>query len=93
MKIKLEDIQDCLYRFDLINRPYIIYCHPSVKEQLEQLGDHLMIEDIPWMEKDKVIIIDRMKLEEENKKLFEKFADYKDIGKGDENESFARKYR
>ena len=80
MKIKLEDIQDCLHRFDLINRPYIIYCHPSVKEQLEQLGDHLIIEDIPWIEKDKIYVMDRIKLEEGYKNLFDKFVDYKDIG-------------
>ena len=78
----IEDIREAIHRFDLICHPYIIYCHPSVKDKLKEcLGDTQMIEDIPWMEEDKVIVMDRAKLEEESKLFFDSFVNVKDIGK------------
>ena len=78
--LTIQDIKEAIHKYDLLIHPYIIYCHPSVKDLLKEcLGDTQMIEDIPWIEKDKVYLFDRAKIEEENKKWFEGFVDYKNI--------------
>lgn len=77
----LQDLKDCLRRIDIKFRPYIIYCHPSDKELiLSAIGDSHVIEDIPWMEPGKIIIMDRAKIEEEYENFFDGFVDYKEIG-------------
>ena len=83
-KITLQDIEEIFNKLDIIDRPYLIYCHPSVKEQLlTAIGNTQMIEEIPWMEPEKLIVIDRAKWEEERRKFFEGFIDYKKIGESD----------
>ena len=84
--ITLQEIQEVLHQWDLINHPYFIYCHPSDKELLvEALGDTQLIEAIPFIEKGKVIAIDRAKWEEERKEFYDSFVNYKIIGIDDVN--------
>ena len=77
----IEDIKEAIHKFDLLTHPYLIYCHPSDKDMLvEALGETQLIEYIPFVEKGKVIVIDRVKWEEEQKKFYDGFIDYKNIG-------------
>ena len=88
-EITIQDIQEAIHKFDLIEHPYIIYCHPSDKEMLvEALGDAELIEDIPLMEKGKVLMLDRAKYEEEEKEFYKSFVECRDIGKDDTNSLF-----
>ena len=62
----LQDINDCLKRLYIALRPYIIYCHPSDKDLiLSAICDSQIIEDIPWMEPGKIIVMNRAKIERE----------------------------
>lgn len=82
----VQDIQEALHKWDLISHPYLIYCHPSDKELIvEALGDTQLIEAIPFIEKGKAIVIDRAKWEEEQKKFYDSFVNYKIIGIDDVN--------
>ena len=77
----IQDIENCLKRLDIAHRPYLIYCHPTDKEELlATISDSQMIEDIPWMEPGKLIAMDRVKLEKEYQKFFDSFVNYKEIG-------------
>lgn len=84
----IQDIKEAVHKYDLLIHPYIIYCHPSIKDQLKEwLGNTQIIEDIPWIDKDKVYLFDRAKIEKENKMFFDQFVNYKEIGKDDEVEN------
>ena len=87
-ELTIEDIKEAIHKFDLLTHPYFIYCHPSIKDQLKKyLGDTQIIEDIPWIDKDKIYLFDKVKIEKENKMFFDQFVNYKDIGKDDEVEN------
>lgn len=86
-EITKQDILDALKKMDLALHPYLIYCHPSIKEQLKEwLGDDPLIESVPFIPEDKVLLIDRVKWEENMKEFYEGFIDYKNIGSEDRRE-------
>ena len=78
-----QELQDALYRMDLLIRPCIIYCNPNDKELVQAAntatGDKAIIEEIPWIEPGKIILADRSKIEGYYKDIFESLEVY--IGK------------
>ena len=59
-----EDIISAIEDFDRQIRPYAICCHPDYKDILdEKHGEEYLIISSPFVPKDKVIVVDRRKLE------------------------------
>ena len=95
--LTIEDIKVAIHKWDLINKPYALYYHPKDKEVIQGIlatptGDKLSPTETPLIKPGQVLLIDRAKVEDYYKEMFDGFVNYKDIGKGDENESFAGKY-
>ena len=93
----IEDIKAAIHRWDLINKPYSLYFNPKDKEVIQEIiatpvGDNSLLTETPLIQPGKVLLIDRAKVEDYYKEMSFQFVDYKDIGKGDENESFTREY-
>ena len=94
----IEDIKAAIHRWDLINKPYSLYYNPKDKEIIQEIlatpvGDNLLPTETPLIQPGQVLLIDRAKVEDYCKEMSFQFVDYKDIGKDEENESFARKYQ
>ena len=93
----IEDIKKAVHDFDLINRPYVLYYNPKDSDLLQKvvftIGDKMVLQETDLIKPGQVLLIDRAKVEDYYKEMSFQFVDYKDIGKGGENESFARKYR
>ena len=93
----IEDIKMAIHKWDLINKPYALYYHPNNKEVIQEIiatpiGDNLLPTETPLIKPGQVLLIDRAKIEDYYKEMFDGFVNYKYIGKGEENESFAREY-
>ena len=93
----IEDIKAAIHKWDLINKPYSLYYHPKDKEIIQEIlatpvGDNLLPTETPLIKPGQVLLIDRVKIEDYYKEMFDGFVNYKDIGKGEENESFTREY-
>ena len=59
-----ENIISAIEDFDRQIRPYAIYCYPDYKDILdEKLGKEYLIVSSSVIPKDKVIVVDRRKLE------------------------------
>ena len=87
--LTIEDIKAVIHRWDLINRPYALYYHPNDKEVIQeiiatQVGDNFIPTETPWLQPGQVIVMDRIKVEDYYKEMFDGFVDYKEIGKGSE---------
>lgn len=76
-----QELQEALYRMDLLIHPCIIYCNPNDKELVQEAntvtGDKAIIVETPWMESGKIILADRDKIENYYKDMFESFVDYR----------------
>ena len=60
----LDDIRKTIERVDKINRPYVVFCNPSVKEMLEkEVGHKYKVEESEMVHENQIIIVDREKLE------------------------------
>lgn len=84
----IEDIKVAIHKWDLINRPYALYYHPNDKEAVQeimatQVGDKLLPAETPLIKPGQVLLVDRAKVEDYYKEMFDGFVDYKEIGKGD----------
>ena len=93
----IEDIKVAIHKWDLISRPYALYYNPKDKEVIQEIlatptGDNLSPTETPLIKPGQVLLVDRAKVEDYYKEMSFQFVDYKDIGKGDENESFAGEY-
>ena len=92
----IEDIKVAIHKWDLISRPYALYYNPKDKEVIQEIlatpvGDNLLPTETPLIKPGRVLLVDRAKVEDYYKEMSFQFVDYKDIGKGDENESFTGK--
>lgn len=65
--ISVEAIKQVLHKLDLINRPYVVFMHPedleAVKDSYPEIGDKVVMQPIPFMEKGKAIVAKREDLE------------------------------
>ena len=61
------EIERMIHNVDLANRPYAIYCHPSNKAKIlkaiPDLEEKFEIVELPFMDQEKICLIDRAKLE------------------------------
>lgn len=86
--LMIEDIKAAIHRWDLINKPYGLYYHPNDKEVIQEImatsiGDNLIPVETPLIQPRRVLLIDRAKVENYYKEMFDDFVNYKDIGKED----------
>lgn len=93
----IEDIKTAIHKWNLINKPYSLYYNPKDKEVVQEImatptGDNLSPTETPIIKPGQVLLIDRAKIEDYYKEMSSQFVDYKDIGIGDQNEFFTRKY-
>lgn len=90
--LTIEGIKNAVHDFDLINRPYILYYNPKDNDLLQKvvftIGDKMVLQENGLIKPGQVLLADRTKIEE----YYEEMIDYKNIGRGEENESFAGKY-
>ena len=73
------DIKDAVEKFDRINRPYIVYCHPDDRKIVETIQDVAVIEETYYLESGKILVADRESIENYYKDLFDGFVDAKNI--------------
>ena len=60
----LDDIRKTIERVDRMNRPYVVFCNPNVKDMLEkEIGHKYKVEDSPHVSENQIIIIDRERLD------------------------------
>lgn len=66
--ITIEDLKEAINKADMMLRPYCLFCNPEDKEKLlsefPDLEKTYQIVSEQWMEKGKIIGIERKKLEE-----------------------------
>jgi hypothetical protein len=78
---RIQDINEYLHKIDILCKPFLIYCNPDDKQLLlDAIGDMAMIEEIPFVESGKVLVIDRAEYEKQYKEWFEGFVDVREIG-------------
>ena len=87
----IEDIKAAIHKWDLISRPYALYYNPKDKEVIQEIlatpvGDNLLPTETLLIKPGQVLLVDRAKVEDYYKEMFDGFVSYKDIGKGDEAE-------
>ena len=63
-----KQIIDAIHKMDLALRPYIIYAHPKNEEKIRQVlkeidRDDFVIQATPLIDEDKIILLERAKLE------------------------------
>ena len=73
------DIKDAIQKFDRINRPYIVFCHPDDRKLVETIKDVAVIEETYYLESGKILVADRESIENCYKDLFDDFVDVKNI--------------
>lgn len=73
------DIKDAIEKFDHINRPYIVYCHPDDRKIIETIKDVAVIEETYYLKSGKILIVNRESIENYYKDLFDDFVDVKNI--------------
>ena len=77
----IRNINEYLHKLDVLYKPFLIYCNSDDKQLLlDAIGDMAMIEEIPFVESGKVLVIDRAEYEKHYKEWFEGFVDVKEIG-------------
>ena len=65
-----EQIKEAVHKIDLINRPYILFVHPTQKEKFEQAieeigySDKIVLQETYAAEIGKAIFMERAKLDE-----------------------------
>lgn len=69
------DIKDAIEKFDRINRPYIVYCHPDDRKVVETIKDVAVIEETYYLESGKILVADRESIENYYKDLFDGFVE------------------
>ena len=84
----IEDIKAAIHKGDLIDKPYNLYYNPKDKEAIQEIiatpvGDNLLPAEIPLIKPGQVLLIDRSKVEDYYKEMFDGFVNYKNIGKED----------
>lgn len=76
-------LEDYIHKFDVLSRPYLIYCNPNDKQIIvDALGDSQVIEAIPWIESGKVLVLDRAKFEQQYMEWLNGMVDIREIGDG-----------
>ena len=73
------DIKDAIQRFDRINRPYIVFCHPNDRKLVEAIKDIAVIEESNFLEPGKILAANRASFEDYYRDFFNGFADVKEI--------------
>jgi hypothetical protein len=86
--LTIEDIKAAIHKWDLISRPYALYYHPNDKEVIQGImttptGDNLSPTETPLIKPGQVLLVDRAKVEDYYKEMFDCFVSYKEIGKED----------
>lgn len=86
--LTIEDIKAAIHKWDLITRPYALYYHPNDKEVVREImatpvGDNLLPTETPLIKPGQVLLVDRAKVEDYYKEMFDSFVSYKEIGKED----------
>ena len=84
----IEDIKAVIHEWDLINKPYSLYYNPKDKEIIQgimatSIGDNLLPAETSLIKPGQVLLIDRVKVEDYYKEMFDGFVNYKNIGKED----------
>lgn len=64
------DIEDAIQKFDRINRPYIVFCHPNDKNKVEKINDIAVIEETYYIEPGTILSMDRTIIEDYYKNFF-----------------------
>ena len=86
--LTIEDIKAAIHKWDLISRPYALYYNPTDKEVIQvilatQTGDKLSPTETTLIKSGQVLVVDRVKVEDYYKEMFDGFVNYKDIGEED----------
>lgn len=80
----IRNINEFLHKLDVLCRPYLIYCNPNDKQLLlDAISDFVIIEEMPFVEPGKALVIDRAEYEKQYKEWFEGFVDVKEISDGE----------
>ena len=71
---KIEDIKEAIHRMDLLVRPYVVFMHPDMYEEVKKIYPNMeeeyQVEVFPWLDKDKAYLMKREELEEWAKPRF-----------------------
>lgn len=86
--LTIEDIKVAIHEWDLINKPYSLYYHPKDKEAIQEIiatptGDNLSPTEALLIKPGQVLLIDRIKVEDYYKEMFNGFVSYENIGEED----------
>lgn len=73
------DIKDVFQRFDRINRPYIVFCHPNDRKLVEGIKDIAVIEESNFLEPGKILAANRASFEDYYTDFYNGFVDVKEI--------------
>ena len=73
------DIKDVIQRFDRINRPYIVFCHPNDRKLVEEIKDIAVIEESNFLDPGKILAANRASFEDYYMNFFNEFVDVKEI--------------
>ena len=65
------DIKDAIQKFDRINRPYIVFCHPDDRKLVEEIKDIAVIEESYFLTPGKILAANRASFEDYYKIWFD----------------------
>ena len=72
------DIKDVFQRFDRINRPYIVFCHPNDRKLVGAIQDIAVIEESDFLEPGKILAANRASFEDYYPNLLNEFVEMKE---------------
>ena len=73
------DIKDAIQKFDRINRPYIVFCHPDDRKLVEEIKDIAVIEESYYLTPGKILAANRANFEDYYINYFNDFVDVREI--------------
>lgn len=74
-----SQIKEIFQKFDRINRPYIVFCHPDDRKLVEKIKDIAVIEESYYLTPGKILAANRASFEDYYMNYFNEFVNVREI--------------